>query len=283
MRILITGGRGQLGRALQTALEGDDVIALGHAELDVTDRKPVREALKRLRLHTVIHSAAWTDTAGCEDDPGRAMRENAEAPGLVADACRESGASMLYISSNEVFDGEKGAPYLEDDTPNPINAYGRSKLEGELRVRAALERHCVVRTSWLYGPGRVSFPEKILRAARERGSLRLVTDEVASPTWTIDLAKAIAGLLRKGALGVFHLTNTGSCSRKQWAEEILRLAAENASVEPATQAEFGAPFRKPPFSALANVNAFRLGIGLRPWQEALAEYMRSAVTQGTPS
>jgi len=129
----------------------------------------------------------------------------------------------------------------------------------------------------------VSFPEKILAAARERGSLRLVTNEVASPTWTVDLAKAIARLVREEALGAFHLTNAGSCSRKEWAEEILRLAGETVSVEPATQAEFGAPFRKPPFSALANVNAQTLGITLRPWQEALAEHMRTPITQGTRS
>src|SRR5438093_547639 len=281
MRILITGGQGQLGRALQIALEGEDVTALSHAELDVTDPNQVRDALERLRPHTVVHTAAWTDTAGCEADPARATRENGEAPGLVAEACQESGAIIVYISSNEVFDGEKRAPYVVDDTPNSINAYGRSKLDGELRVRAALKRHCVVRTSWLYGPGRISFPEKILAAARERGALRLVTDEVASAPWTLDLASAISGLVKEEAVGVFHLTNSGSCSRKEWTEEILRLARENFPVEAATQAEFGAPFRKPPFSVLANVHAERLGISLRPWPEALAEHMRTPVTQGT--
>ena len=283
MRILIAGGQGQLGRAVEAALAGHDVWAPGHSELDVTDRKQVRDALERRQPDMVIHAAAWTDTAGCEHDPARAMRDNGEAPGWVADACRESGATMVYISSNEVFDGEKRASYVEDDTPNPINAYGRSKLEGELRVRAGLERHCIVRTSWIYGAGRISFPEKILTAARERGALRLVTDEVASPTWTVDLAQAIASLLRKKAFGVFHLTNAGSCSRKEWAEEVVRLAGEKVRVEPATQSEFGAPFRKPQFSALANVNAQRLGITMRPWQEALAEHMKAAVIQGTRS
>ena len=283
MRILITGGQGQLGRALQTTLEGDDVTAPGHADLDVTDRQRVQDAIKHRRPDIVIHAAAWTDTVGCEDNPTRAMRDNGEAPGLVAEACQENRAIMLYISSNEVFDGKKRAPYVEDDAPNPINSYARSKLEGERRVQSALERSCIVRTSWLYGPGRISFPEKILTAAREQGSIRLVTDEVASPTWTLDLAKAIAGLVRQAALGLFHLTNAGSCSRKEWAEEILRLAGENVPVQPATQAEFGARVRKPQFSALNNVNAQTLGIIMRPWQEALAEHLNETVSQGTPA
>ena len=283
MRILITGGHGQLGRALHTVLKQDHIAAPGRSELDVTDRQQVREAMERWQPDAVIHAAAWTDTAGCEDDPARAARENGEAPGLVAKACREIGAVMVYISSNEVFDGDKPTPYLEDDAANPINSYGRSKLEGELRVRAVLERYCIVRTSWLYGPGRVSFPEKILTAASEQASLRLVTDEIASPTWTLDLAQAIASLLRKDALGIFHLTNDGYCSRKEWAEEVLRLAGENVPVKPTTQSEFGAPFRKPPFSALANVNAKALGITMRPWREALAEHLQAAVAQGARS
>jgi dTDP-4-dehydrorhamnose reductase len=231
----------------------------------------------------VIHAAAWTDTAGCEEDPVRATLVNGEAAGIVAVACRKAGAAMVYVSSNEVFDGEKRDPYVEDDAPNPINAYGRSKLEGEERVRDALGENCIVRTSWLYGPGRGSFPEKILAAARERGSLRVVTDEVASPTWTADLARGIARLVRAHATGVFHLTNEGSCSRKEWAEEILRLAdLTDVPVAPATLAEFGSPYRKPRFSALANLNAARLDVTLRPWRESLADHLRVSVPGGAP-
>jgi len=284
VRVLITGGQGQLGRALQSALAGNDIEAPGHAELDVTGGEQVRKALARFRPNTVIHTAAWTDTAGCERDPARALQVNGEGSRIVAEACREINASMLYVSTNEVFDGEKTAPYVEDDAPNPINAYGRSKLEGEQQAKEALDRCCIVRTSWLYGPGRDSFPEKILAAARERRTLRLVTDEIASPTWTVDLAAAIARLLHEGATGVFHLTNGGSCSRKEWAEEVLRLATlSEIPVELTTQSEYGAPFRKPPFSTLANVNAARLGITLRRWQEALADHVQQApIAEGVP-
>ena len=282
MRMLITGGHGQLGRALQAALNADEVTALGHSHLDIADPQQVSYAFSRHDPEVVIHAAAWTDTAGCERDPERALQVNGEGAGIVAEACHASGATMLYVSSNEVFDGEKSEPYAEDDAPNPINVYGRSKREGEQRVQAALDHPCIVRTSWLYGPGRDSFPEKILAAARQKNALRLVTDEVASPTWTVDLAQAIAVLAHKGATGIYHLTNVGACSRKEWAEEIVRLAGpDDVSIEATTQSNFGAPFRKPPFSALANTNAARLGVILRPWQEALADhFQRAKISQG---
>jgi len=283
MRILITGGNGQLGRALQTAFSADEVEAFGHSELDITSRGQVSRTLSRIEPDFVVHAAAWTDTAGCERDPDLAMRVNGDGAAIVAEACRETGSAMLYVSSNEVFDGEQASPYTEDARPNPINAYGLSKLEGERRVQATLDRACIVRTAWLYGPGRESFPEKILGPARRGGPLRVVTDENASPTFTLDLAQGIAGLVHQRASGVFHLTNAGACSRWEWAEEVLRLAGISVPIESVTQAEYGGPYRKPVYSVLANTSAARLGITLRLWQEALAEHMHSAVAQGAPS
>ncbi len=275
MRILITGANGQLGRALVGLLADDDVVAPGHAELDITDAGAVKKALAEARPEVVVHAAAWTDTAGCERDPERAMLVNGRGAGIVAEACREAGAAMVYVSSNEVFDGEKGAPYDEDDATHAVNAYAASKLEGERQVAAALEERYIVRASWLFGPGRVSFPEKILQAAQRDGKLRAVTDEIASPTWTLDLAEAISKLVRTQAYGVYHFSNSGWCSRLEWAAEILRLAGmSGVLIEPATMAEFGLPYRKPPFTALANNNGARLGITLRPWQEALADHFR---------
>lgn len=275
MRIVITGANGQLGRALVAALADDDVVALGHSELDITDAGAVSRALADARPEVVLHAAAWTDTAGCEHDPERAMLVNGRGAGVMAEACREARAAMVYVSSNEVFDGEKGSPYDEDDPTNAVNAYAASKLEGERQVAAALEARYIVRTSWLYGPGRVSFPEKILQAAQRDGKLRAVTDEIASPTWTLDLAGAIAQLIRTGAYGVYHFTNSEWCSRMEWAAEILHLAGmTDVPVERATMAEFDLPYRKPPFTAIANNNGARLGITLRPWQEALADHFR---------
>lgn len=283
MRILITGGEGQLGRALHDALAGEEVFALGHTQLDITDERSIAATFEEARPEVVLHAAAWTDTAGCENDPERARRVNGEGPGLVAAACATAGAAMVYVSSNEVFDGEKGEPYKEDDPPKAINEYGRSKLEGERRVRAQLDRHYIVRTSWLYGPGRVSFPEKIVQAAQQQGRLTVVTDEIASPTWTVDLARAIASLIRQPAWGTYHLTNAGACSRLEWAREVLRLSGmTEVPITPATLAEFGGPYRKPKFSALANTHAAGLGIELRGWREALADHFARAAGDARP-
>jgi dTDP-4-dehydrorhamnose reductase len=283
VRVLITGGRGQLGRALADALANDEVAAPGRDELDVTYEKRVRETILDFTPAVVIQAAAWTDTAACERDPDRAMLVNAEGAAHVARACRDTGSAMLYVSTNEVFDGQKRQPYHERDLPNPINVYGHSKLEGERRVQALLPHACIVRTSWLYGAGRDSFPERVLAQASLGGPLKLVTDEVASPTFTVDLARAIVRLVHVGAMGTYHLTNSGACSRFEWAEELLRVACLSVPIEAVTQADYGAPYRKPASSALANTRAARLGITLRPWQDALAEHMsRTSVRQEAP-
>src|SRR3990170_2325846 len=269
MRILITGGRGQLGRALQEALAQHQVFALGHAEMDITDADAVRRAVDELRPELVVHAAAWTDTAGCESDPERAMLVNGEGARHVAEACARAGAAMVYISSNEVFDGTGREPYREDDAPNPINAYGRSKLAGERHVQSALERHYIVRTAWLYGAGRVSFPEKVLQMAAKTDQLKGVADEIASPTWTADLAAGIAILAQKAAPGTYHLTNSGHCSRFEWVQEILRMRGlSDLPVEPATLEEFGAPYHKPVFSVLSLDKARRTGIEMPSWQDS---------------
>lgn len=277
MRIFITGGRGQLGRELIQTLASETVLAPGRRELDVTDGAAVRKAVREFRPEVVIHAAAWVDTRGCEADPKRAMRVNGEGARQVALACREAGAAMLYVSTNEVFDGAKGEAYLESDEPNPLNAYGRSKLAGERLARSILERLYIVRTAWLYAADGDHFPARVLRAAETRGAVQMVTDEVASPTWARDLAQAIARLIEKPAYGVYHLTNSGVCSRYQWAERVLALAGRrDAALKAVTQAEYDAPYRKPPYSELANRAAAALGIVLRPWEQALEEYFATA-------
>jgi dTDP-4-dehydrorhamnose reductase len=285
--VLITGGQGQLGRELQRALlsqsDPPQVLALDLPDLDVTDAGAVERAFRQAKPDLVIHAAALTDTSLCEEDPALAMRVNAQGSLHVAEACRRADAAMVYVSTNEVFDGARGEPYGESDEPNPINAYGRSKLEGERLVRATLPRHYVVRTAWLYAEGGDNFPAKVLRLASRTGrrELSMVTDEVATPTWARDLAQAIIRLaaLRASAhpaYGVYHLTNAGYCSRYEWAAEVLRLAGPpwaDVTLRPITSAEYGGGPPKPPFSALRNEAAARLGITLRAWQEALGEYM----------
>jgi dTDP-4-dehydrorhamnose reductase len=264
------------------ATKGAEVLALDLPELDVTDAEAVERALRQAKPDLVIHAAALTDTSLCEEDPALAMRVNAQGSLHVAEACRRAGAALVYVSTNEVFDGARGEPYGESDEPSPINAYGRSKLEGERFVQQTLPRHYVVRTAWLYAEGGDNFPAKILRAAEGRRELSVVTDEVATPTWARDLAPAIIRLaaLRASAhpaYGIYHLTNDGYCSRFQWAAEVLRLAGPpwaDVTLRPITSAEYTGGPPKPPFSALRNEAAARLGITLRPWQEALEDFFR---------
>lgn len=275
MRILVTGGQGQLGVALQRAPSEHEVRAPGHSDLDVTSPESVSEAIQLFHPDVVIHAAAWTDTAAAEREPAAALAVNGEGSGNVARACGAAGVPIAYVSSNEVFDGEKGAPYDEDDSTHAINEYGRGKLAGEEAVQEAGGDFYIVRTSWLYGPGRKSFPEKIIERAQADGAVRGVTDEIAAPTWTGDLAAALLALVSTRRFGLYHLAGEGSCSRKEWAEEVLRLAGIDLPVAAARQAEFGLPFRKPVHSTLANHRAAALGITLRPWRDALAEHMRT--------
>lgn len=283
MRVLITGAGGQLGRDLQRALAGHELRPLSHGELDITDAHAVGQAIEAFRPDIVLHAAALTDTTRCELEQEAAHAVNAVAAQNVAVACARAGAAMVYVSTNEVFDGTKSAPYLESDQPDPVNAYGRSKLEGERLVQAALDRYCIVRTAWLYGHGSHHFASKVLVWA-ESGELTGVTDEIATPTWTRDLARAIARLLETNRYGVYHLTNAGEASRWEWAQEILRLAGKpGVRLRPITTEEFRASLpadavapEKPPYSVLANTAAAALAIELRPWQEALAEYFASA-------
>jgi dTDP-4-dehydrorhamnose reductase len=277
MRILITGARGQLGRDLQLALAEETLFAFDLPELDVTDADALLHAAEEQRPDVLIHAAALTDTARCEREPNLAHKVNAEGARNAAQACQHLGASLVYLSTNEVFDGASRRPYAESHPPNPLNAYARSKLAGEDYVKSILERYYIVRTAWLYGEGGNHFPAKILAAADEQAALSVVTDEVATPTWTRDLAQAIARLIRHDAFGVYHLTNDGACSRYDWARLVLRLAGrEDVQVRPTTMAEFGATPRKPPYSVLANRAAAALGITLRPWEQALEEFFRCA-------
>jgi dTDP-4-dehydrorhamnose reductase len=295
IKMVVTGADGQLGRAVQDlmprGMTGREVrfyqlmLFAHHARryrmnyanaLDVADRNAVSDAIGAAKPEIIIHASAWTDTAGCERDPERAMLVNAEGARNVAEAARDAGSAMVHLSTNEVFDGEKGSAYDEDDATNAINAYGLSKLTGEEAVRETLPEHYIVRTSWLYGRGRASFPEKVLQNARDSGRLRLVTDEVASPTLTGDLAAAIVRLIETSAYGTYHLANAGECSRKGWAEEVLRLAGVEVPIEATTQSEYGSPVHKPKLSTLANNRAAALGIALRPWRDALREHMREA-------
>lgn len=282
MRILITGAKGQLGRELLRQLAQDVVRDPGHAELDVTDALKTIDTIASFRPEVVIHCAAYTDTQGCERDPDMAYKVNALATRNVAVACQQNDAAMVYVSSNEVFDGTKKSAYLEFDEPNPLNAYARSKLAGERYVQTLLTRFWIVRTAWLYAEAGNNFVSKVVKMAHDRGKLTVVTDEISSPTWCTDLAEAMSKLIRQPLYGIYHFTNQGACSRFEWARKILELSGmDGVPVVPTTQREFGNACVKPAQSELRNyVGATSLHIELRPWAAALEEYFRSKQQAG---
>lgn len=275
MKIAITGSDGQLGRALQTTLASHTLIPLAHREFDVTDRANISR-LAALAPDIVIQCAAMTNVDGAARDPVSAFRANAFGTQNVALACQKCNAALVYISTNEVFDGKKEAPYLEFDAPNPINVYGKSKLAGEWYAQHLLEKFYIVRTAWLYAKGGGKFPDKILELAQRQAALSVVRDEIGSPTYVPDLANALARLIETEQYGIYHLVNAGSCSRYEWAIEILRTANLPRPIKPITLAEYSRASTPPPNTALENfAAATMLDISLRSWQDALRAYFET--------
>jgi dTDP-4-dehydrorhamnose reductase len=275
MRIYITGINGQLGRALANALgEEHELAGARHSEVDITDLPAIRAHIGACKPDAIIHAAAMTDVEGCARDPDQAYRVNALGARNVAVACQDTHSRMVLISTNEVFDGQSDRPYSEFDAPNPINPYARSKYAGEVLVRDLLSRFYIVRVAWLYGYGGANFVAKIVQRARQAGQLRVVTDEIGSPTFTQDAAHAIARLISTDAYGTYHFTNSGFCSRFEFAQRILKLSGlEHIPIEPIRMTQFQRLSTPPPYTALRNFNGAHIGVTLRPWQDALADYI----------
>jgi dTDP-4-dehydrorhamnose reductase len=282
-RVAVTGPGGRLGRALVEALRADgrEVLPWGRPDYDLDDPVAAERLVARDRPDLVIHAAAWTDVDGCARDPGLARRRNATATGELAAACASAGAGLAVVSTNEVFDGDRtdGRGYGEDDRPNPINPYGDSKRAGEdAASRAAPSTLWIIRTAWLYGPPGSDFPSKILSAAERLPPgkpLRVVADEVGSPTLTVDLAAGIVALLSSPA-GTYHLTNQGSASRADWAERILLEMGRDLPIVRIPQREYQRPSRPPLWGVLDTAKARQAGVVLRPWPEALTDYLASS-------
>lgn len=273
MRVVITGHNGQLGRQLQAAFAGHEILGLDLPADDITS--PAASArVAGFHPDLVLHAAAYTDVDGCEGNLEKAFLVNAIGTQNVALGAQQAGASMLYVSTNEVFDGTRRDAYREWDPVNPGSVYARSKSAGEQIVRDLLQRFYVVRVAWLFGPGGANFVTKLLAAAAKNGPLRVAADEFGNPTYAPDVATAIARLVATGRYGVYHLTNAGFCSRYEYAREIVRLAGRpDTPITPILSAEWQRLSRPPLHAVLANTAGYASGIVLRPWQEALAEYM----------
>jgi dTDP-4-dehydrorhamnose reductase len=273
MRVVVTGSKGQLGRALLEKMKDHALLPIDLPEHDFTTDSTF-QAMVDFAPEIIIHGGAFTHVDGCEADPDTAYRVNALGTQNVALACQTCGAAMAYVSTNEVFDGTKKEPYLEFDPPNPIGVYGKSKLAGEMYVRAILNQFYIVRTAWLYARDGNNFVTKVVKAADKRGALRVVTDEVSSPTYAPDLAAAIVQMIQTGRYGIYHFTNEGACSRYEFALKILELSGRgHTPVTPITSDQYERMAQPPLYAPIRNYcGATALGITLRPWEEALQEY-----------
>jgi len=282
MKVVIIGANGQLGSDGVKALPFHkyDLVPLTHADVEVADLDSVKQALERQKPDLVINTAAYHKTDECEEHPERAFAVNAVGAWNVARVCADIDACLVHISTDYVFDGGKRNPYLESDLPHPLNVYGVSKLAGEHLIRFALERYFIVRTSGLYGihPCRAkkgeNFVDLMLRLARERTELRVVADEVLTPTYTLDLIHQIEVLVQTEHYGLYHITNSGQCSWYEFARAIFDLTGTSVNLKPSTAGEFPRPIKRPAYSVLENRALQEIGLDImRPWQEALQAYL----------
>lgn len=270
MTVLVTGAGGMLAADLLKSL-GDDVVGLDRAALDITDADAVREAVEDVTA--VVNAAAWTDVDGAEADEAAAARINADGPAVLAAACAEVGATLVTYSTDYVFRGTAHEPYPEDAPVDPINAYGRTKSEGERRaLEANPGRTHVIRTAWLYGEHGPSFPKTMLRLAGERDRIQVVDDQHGAPTWSADLAAATAELLREGTPGrIWHWTNSGETTWYELARRTFELAGlDPARIEPTSSDRFPRPAPRPAYSVLGH--GAWLAAGFEPprdWDAAL--------------
>jgi dTDP-4-dehydrorhamnose reductase len=279
MKLLVTGAAGMLGRDVMLAAgnAGHEVVGYGRAELDVTDPAGLERRFDLERPDVVINCAAWTDVDGAEDAEEAAFAVNGSGAGHVAAAAAKLKATVLHVSTDYVFDGAKGAPYVESDQPAPLSAYGRTKLAGEEAVVAANKRHFIVRSAGLYGIGGRNFVETMLQLAQTRNEVTVVRDQVGSPTYTWHLAYGIVRLIEGIEYGIHHMAAGGQCSWYEFAREIFEQASVECRVLSITSEEFGAAAPRPPFSAL--VSQREHAIRLPPWQDGLAGYLAQRKAQ----
>ena len=289
MHILIVGAQGQLGRALQAVygshkLPGQQAVPgqqpaqqstfWSRPAYDIA-RPAIAEQVAALRPDVVINAAAWTNVDGAEANPDAAYAANALGPQYLAEGCRRCGATLVQISTNEVFAGESGRFYREYDQPAPGSVYERSKLAGEVAARQVWDQLLIVRVAWLFGPGGANFPSKIMAAADKLGALRVVADEVGNPTYAPDVAAALPTLIAAERYGIYHLVNAGQASRFEFAQSALQMSGRgHIPLTPIAHTEWPRPAPPPLHAVLVNQAAAALDITLRPWQAALEEYVK---------
>ncbi|MCL6479191.1 MAG: dTDP-4-dehydrorhamnose reductase [Peptococcaceae bacterium] len=278
MRILIAGAAGMLGRQMvkEYTGRGAEVFPLTRKDLDITSYNAIKKAFADISPQLVVNCAAYTNVDGAETEKEEAFAVNGLAPRLLALACRQYNAVLVHISTDYIFNGQSHRPYLVSDIPNPINAYGASKLMGEQGVKESGCSYYIVRTSWLFGPGGKNFVDTILKLAGERDTLKVVNDQQGSPTYTPDLARGVADLAGTGIYGTYHYTNSGVTTWYGFARKIIQTAGLKTKVEPCTTADFPRPARRPANSALDPFPIIQV-LGYTPpsWEEAAEHYIKN--------
>jgi len=275
--ILVVGAHGMLGRDL-VALLGDRGHGIDIADIDIASPESVLTVVAALKPEVVINCAAYTDVDGCEGNTETAMAVNGEGVAYLAMACRDLGALLVQVSTDYVFDGGKGTPYVEDDAPHPVSVYGESKLAGEMNA-AFCPEHLIVRTQWLYGLHGKNFVETMLRLGAEKDELAVVDDQIGSPTWTVDLAQAIIALIDGGCRGTYHVANSEYCSWNAFARAIFAENGMNVTVKPMTTTELNRPARRPLYSTLeCSKLTGDTGFRPQPWRDALREYLKLRIS-----
>jgi dTDP-4-dehydrorhamnose reductase len=279
MRVTLFGASGLLGKALMGEWSGDAVSGLNSRDADIRDAQGVLQAVRETKPEWIVLAAAYTDVDGCEGNPELAFAVNRDGAVNVATAAKEVGARLVFLSSDYVFDGKKTAPYETGDARNPQSVYGRSKAEAEIKLQELMPECCIARTSWLFGSGGKCFPDTILKLAASRPALDVVNDQRGSPTYAVDLARAIVELCRKNASGIVHVTNAGDCTWFEFAQEIVHDAKLATAVRPVSSQQMARPAPRPAYSVLSPARLHALGIEMPSWQDALRRYLEQRVAQ----
>jgi dTDP-4-dehydrorhamnose reductase len=278
MKIAVVGANGQLGTEIVKVFADEIVISLMQSDIEISEIGSVEKAFAKNRPDIVINTASFLNVELCEKEREKAFLVNETGALNLASVLEEQNIPLLHVSTDYVFDGLKKSPYEENDTPNPLNVYGASKLAGERTILANCSRHYIVRTSGLYGHAKclgkgANFIEKILARSKEKSEVQVVDDEVLTPTYTLDLARQIRALVKTGDYGLYHATNNGSCSWFEFAREVLRLAGSSTQIVPVSSKEYPSEVRRPAYSVLSNSHLASIDLDRMPqWQESLAAY-----------
>lgn len=280
MKILIIGADGQLGSDLCKVIPKAEQVPFTLKDIDITNQEQTIAVIKKQQPDVVINTAAFHNVDKCEDEVEQSFAVNSLGVRYLSEACKLVGATLVHLSTDYVFAGEKDKPYVETDCPNPQSIYAISKLAGEQTVKATLDKYFIVRSTGLYGvagclgKGGTNFVEGMLKRAKAQPGLRVVDDEVLSPTYTLDLAEKIYELIKTNKYGLYHLVNQGQCSWYQFTCKIFELLDQSVDIAKVTSAEFKAKAKRPKYSVLGTVNLGEAGLKpLRPWSEALQAYL----------